>query len=255
MRHVRALSRRIGVRVRATRNERLAAAYVRAELRSLGYEVRVRRFGVDGDVSRNVVAFWPGAVPHGLLVGAHLDTVRGSPGANDNASGVAVLLEAARMAAGTPQVRWLRFVAFGSEEYGRDGRHHVGSQVYVNRLGPRGRRRQAGMISIDMVADGRPLLVGTAGIGPEIVARTVHRRMRSRIGVRYRTLCDCSDHGPFERAGIPAAFLWSGTEPDYHEPSDTPRNLSPADLRRTGVGVRTFLRAVDRKMIRRFRSR
>jgi Zn-dependent M28 family amino/carboxypeptidase len=112
------------------------------------------------------------------------------------------------------------------------------------------------MISVDMIADGRPLIDGTAGIGPEIVARTLLRKIRAAgIGVVYRTTCDCSDNGPFERAGIPAAFLWSGDEPDYHSPSDTVANLSPPDVARTGRALRAFVKSLDRTVVRRFRGR
>lgn len=256
MAHVRALAADIGVRVRTRRGETKAARYVKAKLEHFGYRTNVQRFEVDGDTSRNVVAWWPGAKRYGLVVGGHMDTVAKSPGANDNASGVAVMLEIARRIAGKQQSRFIKFVGFGSEEYGRDGAHHVGSQVFVNRLGSEGRQRLAGMISIDMIADGRPLITATAGIGPAVVARTLYRKLDAAgIGAVYRVTCDCSDNGPFERAGIPAAFLWSGSEPDYHSPSDTVANMEKRDLGRTGRGVRAFVRDVDLQMVRRFRRR
>lgn len=253
MRHVRALAKDIGVRVRAKVGEFKASRYVAGKFAALGYETKVQKFSVDGDTSRNVIAWWPGAKRYGLVAGAHMDTVAGSPGANDNASGVAVMLEMARISAGREPARFVRFVAFGSEEYGENGAHHVGSSVYVRRLGKEGRKRLGGMVSIDMIADGRPLIAGTAGIGPEVVARTVYNKMRKKVGMTYQTLCDCSDNGPFERAGIPAAFLYSGTEPNYHDPSDTPANLKKRDLLRTGLGVRYFFKQIDLDMIRRFR--
>ena len=256
MRHVRRLAGRIGVRLRATRGERRGASYLAKKLRAYGYRVRVPTFSVDGRTSRNVVARWPGSRRRAIVIGAHIDSVRGSPGANDNASGVAVMLELARVFAGRRASRYVRFIGFGSEEYGVDGRHHVGSHVYVRRIGRDGRRRVAGMVSVDMVADGRPLIAGTAGMASSVVARTLVRKFR-RTGVRvvFRVTCDCSDNGPFERSGIPAAFVWSGTEPDYHSPSDTPRNLSPRDLRRTGRAMQAFVGAIDRGMIRRFLAR
>lgn len=254
MHHVRSLAREIGVRVRATRGERLGARYAADRFESLGYKVNIQRFEVDGRTSRNIVAWWPDAMRYPVVIGGHMDTVPGSPGANDNASGVAVVLELARIVAGTDKARYLRFVAFGSEEYGENGLHHVGSQVFVDRLRKEGRRRLAGMVSVDMVADGRPLIVGTSGIGPERVARTLYRKIDEvGIGVEYRTTCDCSDNGPFEHAGIPAAFAWSGSEPDYHSPSDRVKNMSPRDLHRTGRAIRAFVKALDLEMIRRFR--
>ncbi|MBA2273407.1 MAG: M20/M25/M40 family metallo-hydrolase [Actinobacteria bacterium] len=257
MSHVRRLAGRIGTRVRAHSGERKAARYVAARFRSMGYRTDVNSFPVDDDRSRNVVAKWPASARYGIVLGAHMDTVPGSPGANDNASGVAVLLEIARLIAAREPSRWVKLVAFGSEEYGADGRHHVGSREFVERLGARGRRRLAGMVSIDMIADGRPLLTGTSGIGPPVAARNLFRIIsaKTNIGLRYITFCDCSDHGPFERAGIPATFLYSGEEPDYHSSSDLPQNLIPGDLRRTGRAMRAFVADVDQRLVQRWRSR
>ena len=255
MRHVRRLAGRIGPRVRGTSAETRAARYFRRRLQDKGYVTNVQRFDVDGGSSRNVVAWWPGARRYPVVLGAHMDTVAGAPGANDNASGIAILIDIARALAGRRHVRNVRLVAFGSEEYGSNGIHHVGSHVFVKRLGRKGRRRLAGMVSVDMVADGRPLIIGTAGIGHPVVARTLYRRLK-RVGfnVVYRTTCDCSDNGPFELAGIPGAFMWSGSEPNYHDPSDTPENLSRRDLRRSGRAVRRFVTSLDVKTLRQFRA-
>jgi hypothetical protein len=253
MGHVRALARKIGPRVRAKPAEWKASRYVRREFESYGYETKVQKFSVDGGTSRNVIAWWPEAMKYGLVVGGHMDTVRRSPGANDNASGVAVILEMARISANRDPARFVRFVAFGAEEYGTNGQHHNGSQVYVNRLGKEGRRRLGGMVSIDMIGQGRPLLAATTGIAPGVVARTVYNKMRDKVAMSYRITCDCSDNGPFERAGIPAVLLWSGLEPNHHEPTDTVANLNPKHVKRTGLGFRYFLKRVDLDMIRRFR--
>ena len=254
MSHVRHLAHWIGVRVRARRGEFRASRYIARTFRSFGYRVRVQKFSVDGDTSRNVIAKWPGGVRGAMVVGAHMDTVARSPGANDNASGVGILLETARIFAGTRQARLTRFVAFGAEEYGRDGRHHVGSQVYVNRLGRRGRRIAPGMVSVDMVADGRPLIIGETGFASSVVARTLTGKLRrSGFAVDYRMMCDCSDHGPFERAGISGAMMWSGPEPNYHAPSDTVGNLRRRDLERSGRAVRVFVKSFRRELLDRFR--
>lgn len=254
MRHVRRLATGIGPRVRGTKGEFRGARYFVRKMRRRGYETRIQKFAVDGGTSRNVIAWSPGVRRHPVIVGAHMDTVRRSPGANDNASGVAILLDVARLIAGTAKARNVKFIAFGSEEYGSNGLHHVGSQIYVNRLGARRRQRLPGMVSVDMVADGRPLIIGTAGIGPTVVARTLFKRLRrAGFAVSYRTTCDCSDNGPFERAGIPAAFMWTGLEPNYHDPTDTPPNLSRRDLRRSGKATLRFVRGLDARTLRRFR--
>ena len=76
---------------------------------------------------RNVIAHLPGVTRPKVLLGAHYDSVSGSPGANDNASGTAVVLEIARKLSGTPLARQAWFVAFDGEE---DGLH--GSKAFVN---------------------------------------------------------------------------------------------------------------------------
>ena len=144
MKTVRKLADDIGIRERAMANERRAALFIARKFESYGYSVRLQKFSVDGGTSRNVVARWPRSVEHPLVIGGHIDSVHDSPGANDNASGVATILEAARLAAGKRQVKYIKWVAFGAEEYGDSGTHHDGSQVYVDKLGPEGRKARAG---------------------------------------------------------------------------------------------------------------
>ena len=111
--HVRELSVRIGPRPDGSPAEARAAAYIRAVLGEAGYAARLEPFPLPGGgESANVVAlpprpgFDPARDRH-LLIGAHYDTVPGSPGANDNASGVAVLLEIARQQLECCEARFL----------------------------------------------------------------------------------------------------------------------------------------------------
>ncbi len=122
---------------------RQAADYLADRFSAAGYVVRRQAVRVPAGLSWgvrvpagmtwNVIAtptdFDP-ARPH-RVVGAHLDTVPQAPGAEDNASGVAVLLEVARVVAGPD--RQIAFVAFGAEEPrgSGDARHHYGSRAYV----------------------------------------------------------------------------------------------------------------------------
>lgn len=255
MRHLRKLAGEIGVRTKATPSETDAATYIAERFESYGYEVTIERFSVPEGTSRNVVARWPSSKKYPFVIGGHMDTVPGSPGANDNASGLAVILELARMFAGTPQANFVHFAAFGAEEYGANqNSHHDGSTAFVRRIGTEGRSRLAGMTSVDMVADGRPLLIGNSGIAADVVARTLYNKISKKgIAVRFIKLCDCSDHGPFEHAGIPASFAYSGQDANYHSPSDTVPNLEPDDLARTGRAMRVFVKAVDKQMLDRFR--
>lgn len=254
MSFVRRLSGRdgIGVRERATFGERAAARVIARRFERYGYRVSIQKFAIDGGTSRNVIARWPGQIRHPMVVGAHMDTAPASPGANDNASGVATILEAARVTAGRRASRLITWVAFGSEESAGDDRHHIGSEIYVKRSTRRERKRMPGMLSVDMIADGKPLLTGSFGIGPRVLGRMIHRRITrsSSIALGYTILCDCSDNGPFEHAGIPGAFMYSGREPDYHSPTDRPVNLKPRHLRRTGRALMLFVRSLDAKTLR-----
>ena len=256
MEHVRALAGRIGVRERATKGELRGSQYIARKFETLGYNVHIQRFESDGGTSRNVVASYPGAKRYPFVIGGHMDTVPEAPGANDNASGLAVILEIARLFADTPQANWVKFVAFGSEEYGDNGDHHIGSTVFVRRLGREGRNRLAGMLSVDMIADGRPLLIGHSGISEPVVARSIYRKVQEAgIGTRWRVSCDCSDNGPFEHAGIPASYMWSGDEPNYHSSSDTVPNMRPADLARTGRAVKVFVSQLDKQLLSYYRRK
>lgn len=167
-----------------------------------------------------------------VVVGGHLDSVPGSPGANDNASGVATMLEAARLLAGVPTARTIHFVAFGGEEIGL-----VGSDFYVrNRRSP-----VVGMINLDMVGNGPALLLAnSAGAGGllEAAARAAGRLDIPVQRVRFGS----SDHVSFERAGVPVVFIHTGDDGVYHTPMDTVSHISP-QLLAQAAGVAAALAA------------
>jgi aminopeptidase YwaD len=216
---------------------------VRETFVQLGYRVRVVPFELpNGLRSRNVVATWPGPPSRRILIGAHLDTVPGSPGANDNASGVAVILELARVLAGTREADGIRFVAFGAEEVQPGGGHHFGSAAYAESVRPRA------MVSADMIGLDRLLIVGWMGIGKRrTVAGLLKAAKATGIHAREEILPDWSDNGPFERAGVPAAFLWTGDEPNHHRPTDVVGNVAKPALRRAGILLIRFVsQQVDR---------
>lgn len=155
--HVAALE---GPRHRHTAPLALRAAedYVARALDALGLPVSRLPFRFDGAEYRNVVAVKPGTRPNGprILVGAHYDTVPGTPGADDNASGVAALLEAALLLASEPLGCTVEFVGFNLEEP-QGFRYRVGSDAYAAAARRRG-MRYAGALILEMVGytDSRP---------------------------------------------------------------------------------------------------
>ena len=134
--HVQQLAGQIGER-NVFRHDRLvmAAEYIRTTLADAGYEVRRQSYEVEGIVCENVEAEVRGLQrPDEIIViGAHYDSVQGSPGANDNASGVAAMLALARAFPKASPARTLRFVAFTNEEPPLFQTTYMGSRVYAQR--------------------------------------------------------------------------------------------------------------------------
>ena len=117
------------------------------QLEELGLEVRRESFRFRGRSFPNVAGVIPGADPAAprVLVGAHVDTVRGTPGADDNASGVAGMLECARLLAGTRPKATIEMVAFNLEE--RQGwTYRVGSRKWTAQARRAGVRYQGAFI-------------------------------------------------------------------------------------------------------------
>ena len=237
--HVRRLAGRIGPRPAGSSAYRRAVGYVEGEFTELGYDTRLQRFPLpQGGRSWNVIATPPSSAGVRLLIGAHLDTVAGSPGGNDNASGVAVLLELARALAGSTSTEGLALVAFGAEEFQPKGGHHIGSDAYVDRMTAAERTELEIMVSADMIGKVRPLIAARLrGTSPNAARELARAARASGTRTSVRTLGDISDHGPFALAGMPAAFLWTGFEPNHHLPTDVVRNVAPRSLRRSGEAL------------------
>ena len=197
---------------------------------------------------RNVVAMPPGDGPI-PLVAAHYDSVPRSPGADDNASGLAVMLEAARLLEG----RAIGFVAFNGEEDGLLGSHdfvanalqslgrpvssaHVLEMVGYRRSGPSSRLPLPWQPRSTRTPD--YLAVVGKGISNRFVDRAIESRASPNMhvvgaktwGPLHRVFPDLvrSDHFPFWNANL-AATLWTDTgnfrNPHYHLPTDTPDTL------------------------------
>jgi aminopeptidase YwaD len=166
----------------------------------------------------NVIGRRAGRTARTIVIGGHLDSVEISPGANDNASGIAAALEAARLLADVPLEFSVEIIAFGAEERGL-----IGSTQYVN-----GRAGQvAGMVNMDMVGWGS-LQLGNGSGGGSLLATA--ERAATRLGSslpRFRLPGPSSDHYPFERAGLPVVFIHTGDDPLIHTPNDTLDHLDP----------------------------
>ncbi|MBA4370806.1 MAG: hypothetical protein C0418_04425 [Coriobacteriaceae bacterium] len=261
MTHVRAVTA-LGVRKGGSGAESRAAAYVVDQLRAMGYEPKVETFKLtNGARSRNVVVRIPGEVEDVFVIGAHIDSKPPSPGGNDNASGVGMLLELARVwSDGRGPRLTLELVFFGSEEIidGVSSHHHFGSRYRVSRMPEAERGRTAGMISLDMVGYGRTINTRTMLRGPRSLSDMLIREGR-RAGLTISFLKDggrtgWSDHEPYENAGIPAAWLGRQQDPVYHSAKDTASHVQPDRLGQVGEFVQTFVEGLDGEAVAELRG-
>ncbi len=129
-----------------------AAEYIEKVLTGFGYEVTAQEFESTGVWVKNLEAILLGTLKPDeiIVVGAHYDSVLGSPGANDNGSGVAALLEMARLLADNKLPRTVRFVAFANEEPPFFQTDHMGSRAYASRSRTREERIEA-MLSLETI--------------------------------------------------------------------------------------------------------
>jgi hypothetical protein len=150
LRHdLHALSVEIGERnTRLPENLARAADLVHERFATAGYSVEEEVQTVDGVVCRNVLVEIPGASEEIVIVGAHYDSALGSPGANDNGTGVAALLALARALRGVEPRRTLRLVAFANEEPPHFGTSEMGSALHARGCAARG-ERVAVMLSLE----------------------------------------------------------------------------------------------------------
>ena len=217
------------------------------------------RVELDVDLAReplraaNVIGVLPGADPalarEAVVIGAHYDHLGREggavyPGADDNASGTALVLGLARSFAATRPPRTLVFILFAGEELGLLGSsHHVGRPSAVPT------ERMVAMLNFDMVGrlDGRSLLVGgvDTGAGFRALVETAGRGVGLDLDLRGAG-GGASDHSRFHAAGVPVLFFHSGSHADYHQPSDTVEKIDVAGMARIAdLGARVATRIAE----------
>ncbi len=257
-----ALAARLRVHVetlaRSERNTDLEtpARYISAQLA----EPRFQEFMSGGRKVRNIEA-GAGAI----VVGAHYDTVPGSPGADDNASGVAAMIELARM--GVPG----RFVAFANEEMPYYHTNEMGSQAWAQAARARGDELR-GMFSLEMLgcysdAPGSqryPPVIGwfypdranfiafVGDWGARRLVKRAHALFRKHSAFPSESLAapafvpgvTRSDHWSFRRHGYPALMVTDtayNRYPHYHRATDTPEKLDYRRMAEVTLGLAGML--------------
>lgn len=283
--HVHTLSAEIGERhfARPTAFEQ-AADYIAAQFQQAGFETQFESFEIKDPPLltelranreekntlknlqyKNVIAIKKGEKEEIIVVGAHYDTVIGSPGADDNASGVAVLLESARLLRHIPLKKTLLFAAFANEEAPFFRTSAMGSAQFL-KMHPRA--LISFMISLEMLgyfsdtpgSQGYPPLLKyfypdranfiavVGNLGSKRFVNTVAETFREKTSIPVEALSaprmipgvDFSDQLNFWKAGIPAVMLTDtafNRNPHYHTAFDLPQTLNYEKMAEVTKGV------------------
>jgi Zn-dependent M28 family amino/carboxypeptidase len=253
-----------------------AARYISAQFSSGGYAPDWQTFDVAKIPVSNIEATLTG-VAHAaeiVVIGAHYDTVPGCPGANDNGTGVASVLELAQRFSDRPQPRTVRFVAFVNEEPPFFHTEHMGSVVYANAAKSRGDRITAmlaletmGYYSDEKGSQQYPAEIAAhyPDVGDFIgfVANSASERLvsqsqqafeqRTRFPLQALAAPDevpgvgWSDHWAFWQAGYPAMMVTDTAPfryPWYHTAEDTPDKVDYEKLAQVVDGLEAVIESL-----------
>jgi hypothetical protein len=248
--HLRCLAETIGPRPLGSPQEKAALAYFAGKIAEFGGNVEWQSVVGTGEPrgrsalntsSFNVIGRFPGETPREIIVGAHIDSASPEvPGANDDGSGIAAMLEAARVLSGRPHRSTLVFVAFCGEEAGL-----VGSKSFVS---SHALDNVALMLQLDMTSGDSPLMLWidtrdrqspawlvSASVDVyhalgyrDIDYPTIFQSLNSAVGGAG------SDHEPFLEKGIPAIAFVSDIRFPIHTPFDNLESFRPDGLARSG---------------------
>jgi hypothetical protein len=276
--HVVALAGAFGPRNVSFPNAlRDSAAYIERGFTAMSYDVERQSFPAYGEECSNLIVEIPGTKRPDeiVIIGAHYDSCGISPGANDNASAVAGVLELARMFADASPERTLRFVAFVNEEPPFFWTELMGSRVHARRCKQRGEDVRA-MVCLEMIGcysdepgsqhypiPGLGLVYPKTGDFIAFVGNVASRRL---VRDTIRTFRDnaafpseggslpgwipgigLSDHSSFWKMGYPAIMITDTAMyryAQYHTADDTPDRLDYDRMARVVDGLQPVVRSL-----------
>ncbi len=251
-----------------------AARYIETTLSGSGYTPFAQRFPMEAGEVRNIEVEIKGGARASeiILVGAHYDSVLGAPGANDNGSGVAAVLELARLFKGESLARTLRFVAFVNEEPPFFKSEEMGSRHYARRSKERGENIVA-MFSLETIgyysdrpgSQRYPFPLGffypPTGNFIAFVSNLSSRPLLHEAFAAFRRHAefpseavaapafipgvDWSDQWSFWKEGYPALMVTDTAPyryPYYHTAQDTPDKVDYERLARLVIALQKMLR-------------
>ena len=264
-------SQELGGRYPATIGDTLASEFIVGKLRSLKFKPVVKAkkekgfyhdFTYGKDVERtthNIIAVLPGKDKRlkneYIVVGSHYDhlglggknsgsrrpdTLGVHPGADDNASGDAVVLELAKYFKKVRAKRSIIFAFFGAEEQGL-----VGSKAFLEWMKqnddkrinlPKDKNGIVAMVNLDMVGRMRDHAMSVSGTGTSSTFKAMAERVAAETQLNISCTPDGygpSDHASFVAADIPVLFLTTGGHMEYHTPDDVPSTLNYDGMQQT----------------------
>ncbi|MGQ0666248.1 MAG: M28 family peptidase [Nitrospiraceae bacterium] len=246
-----------------------AADYIRAALGRSGYRVKRHQYQVSGNMCENLDVEIPGK-DHSdriVLIGAHYDSVQGSPGANDNATGVAAILALARAFARMQPSHTIRFVAFTNEEPPLFQSRHMGSRIYARQSHERGENivlmlslETIGYYSDEPGSQAYPFpfsffypltanfiafvsnMENAPWVKRLLEAFRRHAEFPSEGGALWEWIPGVawSDHWSFWKEGYPAVMITDTAPnryPHYHTAADTPDKVDFSRMARVVSGL------------------
>jgi Zn-dependent M28 family amino/carboxypeptidase len=226
--------------------------WMRMELSDAGWDSRIQSAEMLGHPVQNVIAYRGDELPQ-IILGAHYDTrmfadndpdpakkLEPVPGANDGASGVAVLLELARVLPEDSLPIWLVF--FDAEDNGRiEGWDWIlGSQAFVDELN----FHPEAAIIVDMIGDADQNIYIERNSNPELVQEIWGIAAELGYGQSFISTPKYSmldDHTPFLEAGIPAVDIIDFDYPYWHTVADTVDKVSTQSLEAVGRTLEAWL--------------
>jgi Zn-dependent M28 family amino/carboxypeptidase len=233
-----------------------SATYIRNVFTATGARVEDQVYSATGSTYRNVVASFGPESDERIIVGAHYDAVSDTPGADDNASGVAGLLELAGLLKDAKLNTRVDLVAYSTEEPPFFGSDQMGSMVHARSLRSTGAKVRA-MLALEMIGyysdepgsqsfpfpamkklypDRGNFIVVAGRISDELLTRRIKRAMTSENGVDVYSVnapagvagVSLSDNSSYWNQGYPAVMITDSAffrNHHYHQASDTPDTL------------------------------
>ena len=241
-----------GPRLPGSAASRGTAAFIKSELTEFGWSVNFQDFDYKGVEMRNIIARRNDSPPD-VIIGAHYDTRAISdqesdpdkrplpvPGANDGASGTALLLELGRALRNDPSNTWLVF--FDGEDQGHinDWDWSIGAQYFADHL----QLKPSAVVVVDMIGDSDLNVYKEKQSDPKLTAEIWSIAQSSGYGAqifdteKYAML---DDHLPFIKQGIPACLMIDFDYPYWHTQDDTLDKISAGSLQIIGTTLTTWL--------------